>query len=117
MARLDSGAFTGRYILYRFFDDACNLVYVGQTCNLNPRIDSHRHSKDWWHEVADCRVEFLPDQASLDEAEWTAVITEHPRRNRLQYKIKREGMVRRGLVPAKYPAAESVRWGPEWDNY
>ena len=95
-------SFTGRYILYRFFDSQGDLLYVGQTCNLNQRIDNHRLSKPWWHEVADCRVEFLSDQCALDEAERRAVVTESPRHNKIRYLVAKTQVVARptgGAVP------------------
>lgn len=42
----------GHYV-YRFYDDAGNVLYVGSTTNFWHRVGGHiRDSRDWWPEVS-----------------------------------------------------------------
>ena len=45
------------HALYRFYDTADCLLYVGITANLLYRLSSHVETKPWWHEVARMTVE------------------------------------------------------------
>lgn len=44
--------------VYRFFDSADRLLYIGATNDLRTRIKAHQRTKPWWPEVA--RIEAMP---------------------------------------------------------
>jgi hypothetical protein len=67
--------------LYRFYDRAGDLLYVGITGDFGRRCAGHRRSKPWWPEVATCRIEHFPDLESAQFAEDQAVKAEEPRWN------------------------------------
>jgi len=68
-------------VLYRFYDTKGALLYVGITADLKQRFRGHAAVQPWWHEVAACRVEFLPDREALVVAERDAIYREQPRYN------------------------------------
>lgn len=72
---------TQQHVLYRFFNAADELLYVGITNNPGRRFDQHGDTKPWWTEVANIRMEVHPDRAAVLEAERHAVATEHPKHN------------------------------------
>lgn len=68
--------------LYRFFDAAGDLLYVGISVSAIQRASEHRADKGWWHEVASMTVEKVPgDRAAALEAERLAILNEGPRYN------------------------------------
>lgn len=72
---------TRPHALYRFWDSADVLLYVGITLNPGERWKQHRADKAWWEEVATVTVETYPDRPSVMEAERTAIIAEGPKYN------------------------------------
>lgn len=76
-------SFTWRHVLYRLFNSAGELLYIGITQDLNARFSWHAGHSPWWPEVADCRTEFLPSRAELQAAELKAIDVERPRYNKL----------------------------------
>lgn len=69
------------YILYRFSDQFCRLLYVGRTVNIRGRLRCHEESKEWWPQVVDIHLERFDSAEELDAAEREAIATEHPRYN------------------------------------
>lgn len=69
------------HVLYRFYDAAHQLLYVGITCNPPVRFIMHRHSKDWWSEVARIDIENFNSRDELKNAEQSAIRIERPRYN------------------------------------
>src|SRR5699024_9013718 len=45
--------------LYRFYDSAGRLLYVGITMDLSRRLAKHRQ-RDWWPDVAEADYEYFP---------------------------------------------------------
>lgn len=75
----DSGS---KYLLYRHYDGAGNLLYIGQTVRpIWKRTHDHSKDKPWFHRVRRIEVEERSDQADLDRAEQRAIKTEHPLHN------------------------------------
>lgn len=70
-----------RIALYRLYDRDGNLLYVGVTNNLRRRWDMHSRDQTWWHLVTRREAEWLPDRASAEAAEITAIQDERPRFN------------------------------------
>lgn len=78
----DTGVFV-RHSLYRFYDDADELLYVGITGSLPTRLDQHSADKVWFEDVATIRVEHFASRTELIEAEEAAIRAERPRHNRI----------------------------------
>jgi hypothetical protein len=70
-----------QHALYRFFDADENLLYIGITMNPAQRWRAHAHDKQWWHEVADIRIEKQSSRAAALTAEAVAIREECPRYN------------------------------------
>lgn len=66
------------HVLYRFFNTAGVLLYVGITNSVWRRIASHEAVQPWWAEVASATMEHHPDRKSLTHAERAAIKSEHP---------------------------------------
>lgn len=69
------------HVLYRFYNNADELLYVGITVNLTQRIEKHRGEKDWWPEVSRVGIEHFPDRQTVLAAERAAIENEKPRHN------------------------------------
>lgn len=69
------------YCLYRHFDAAGRLLYVGQSLSVLTRVSDHRKSP-WFREIATIKIERFPTKAALDEAEKSAIRNEMPPHNK-----------------------------------
>lgn len=67
--------------LYRYFDGADELVYVGISNDPGTRLGQHRLDKPWWDDVVTAKIQRYPDRASALAAERIAIRDEHPRYN------------------------------------
>jgi predicted GIY-YIG superfamily endonuclease len=77
---------TSPHVLYRFWDAAGHLLYVGITADPLGRWKTHSKDKDWWSEVVNITVENFPNRSSVIDAERTAIITEKPLYNKVHNK-------------------------------
>lgn len=68
-------------VLYRMYDQAGALLYVGITVHLGGRFDHHRRTKPWWTDVVRIEMQHFPNRAAVEEAERLAVAAEGPRYN------------------------------------
>jgi predicted GIY-YIG superfamily endonuclease len=69
-----------RTTVYRFYDSAGTLLYVGLTMNLRGRLDKH-HRRPWWPQVASMETVDYPDRESAKSAERYAIHHENPVHN------------------------------------
>lgn len=67
--------------LYRFFDSAGQLLYVGISLSAAARASQHRAEKPWWGDVARMDVEHYDNRTDAARAELTAIKTERPLHN------------------------------------
>ena len=67
-----------RTALYRMFDAAGALLYVGITGHLPARIAAHDGEKRWWQDVAAVTVEHFSTRDAASAAETTAIKSENP---------------------------------------
>lgn len=67
--------------LYRLYNAAGELLYVGITWNVANRMNTHRGLQPWWPEVADVQLETHPNRAAVLAAERVAIERERPRYN------------------------------------
>lgn len=66
--------------VYRFFDSAGALLYVGRSVSPSKRKQGHK-SKAWYELIARTEVQQFPSVALADEAERMAISSEHPLHN------------------------------------
>lgn len=67
-----------QYYLYRFFNAAGRLLYVGISNNPDRRWDEHADDKPWWGEVADQTSERAGDMHDALALEEDAIHRERP---------------------------------------
>lgn len=75
--------FVPPYMVYRLYDAAGDLLYVGQTGDFLVRIRGHFQQSRWWSEVDRWFLEPHQTMQSSIDAEIEAIQNEHPRHNRL----------------------------------
>lgn len=69
------------HALYRFFDAAGDLLYIGITNDPSKRFGRHASDKPWWEEVDRIDLERHPSREAVLAAEAAAIKTERPRYN------------------------------------
>jgi len=69
------------HVLYRFFNTAGELLYVGITNNPWSRYRDHQRDKTWFNEVASSTMQHFPSREELARAETHAIQTEAPKYN------------------------------------
>ncbi|OBS01887.1 hypothetical protein A9W98_18060 [Mycobacterium gordonae] len=70
------------HVLYRFYSQTGQLLYVGITNDPHQRFAAHGIEKPWWPRVADIKIERLNSREELAAAELEAIRTENPRYNK-----------------------------------
>ena len=66
------------HILYRFYDEADQLLYIGITADPGARMVAHSHRKTWWSQVRSIKMQNFPNQMQLIRAERQAIKVENP---------------------------------------
>lgn len=79
------GGYVTKHALYRFFDDAGQLLYVGITNDPPRRMSQHADSKPWWPQVRGMTVDWYDTRAMVAAAERRAIRVENPLNN-IQHK-------------------------------
>lgn len=122
----------GHTALYRLFNDAGRLLYVGIGSVPESRWRDHAAAKEWWPEVTRKTVEWFPSVAAATAAEAAAIDIEDPLYNvrpgyksappepqdglpRVPVRVVRDAMGR--LLDAAHYAGEITivsRQGEEW---
>lgn len=67
--------------LYRLYDNADRLLYVGTSADAQTRWEQHAREKLWWSSVARATVEWHPDRTTAMTAERAAIKAEAPLHN------------------------------------
>jgi predicted GIY-YIG superfamily endonuclease len=68
--------------LYRVFDAADSLMYVGISSRRNlRRLAEHEHGKPWWTEARRVSLQHFPTREDAAEAERDAIRDERPKYN------------------------------------
>lgn len=70
-----------RTALYRLFNDAEQLLYVGVTSRLEKRWKFHRRDKAWWPEVRIREIEWFSDRLEALRREAAEIAERRPRYN------------------------------------
>lgn len=71
----------GRTAVYRFYDKADAVIYVGITNNPAHRWAAHATDKSWWCDVATREVEWFDTREEAERIEDHLISTLHPRWN------------------------------------
>lgn len=70
-------------VLYRFYDEADQLLYIGITNDPARRFSQHESDKPWWIKVANIKLQRgFANRLDLEAAEIAAIEAERPRYNR-----------------------------------
>lgn len=93
------------HYVYRVFDHAGRLIYVGSTANLFQRLKSHR-SKWWAPQARKVVAKVHPDRRTALNAELKAIKDEQPRWN-VQGRTPGDSCFR-GLFHKPFP----IEYGP-----
>jgi len=72
---------TADHLLYRFFDAAGVLLYVGITHDLSGRFSTHSVERGWWGQWAYSTVVRYHSRAALEAAERKAIKSGKPLHN------------------------------------
>ena len=68
--------------VYRVFDAADRLLYVGCSVDVESRLRYHEQHSFWWIFRSRVETEEFPSRAEAAEAEVAAIGSEHPRWNK-----------------------------------
>lgn len=66
------------HVLYRAFNGANLLLYVGISLSPAQRFAAHEREKPWWVDVAIIRLEHFPNRETAEVAEQIAIRVEQP---------------------------------------
>lgn len=77
--------------LYRLYDNAGELLYIGIAEHWPTRMTQHARDKVWFHRIAEVRLEKHDDRASAEVDEVAAIKAESPR-----YNVVHSGRTRSG---------------------
>jgi predicted GIY-YIG superfamily endonuclease len=92
--------------VYRLYDAAGQLLYVGVAFDFNKRFKQHATHKTWWPQVARKEVIWFADRLSALTEEAGAIATEGPLHN------ARRGQSRIGLMVTKRPPSHLEGYDP-----
>jgi hypothetical protein len=71
----------GRTALYRLYDAAGRLLYVGVSHKPDVRWGQHSEEKEWWPQVDRRAIEWHDSRGSAERAELLAIADERPAYN------------------------------------
>lgn len=87
--------FSGPHVVYRCFDAAGHLLYIGCTASPATRFRKHAKQSRWWAEVASITRETHDGRTAGLHAETLAIALEHPR-----YNVRDQSPAAPTLLPA-----------------
>lgn len=68
--------------LYRHFDTTGRLLYVGISISAGTRTEQHRRASAWFEDVTRIEIQWHPNRAAAEAAEWKAIKNEKPLYNK-----------------------------------
>lgn len=102
--------------LYRFYDAAECLLYVGITQDLDGRWSVHSRIQPWWLDVARRDFEWIASREEADRAEARAIVHEKPVYNRT-HSQQTNGVWEQRMQLEMGRAVEAVRKGLRSGEY
>jgi hypothetical protein len=107
------------HALYRMFDAAGALLYVGCSARLCGRLAHHGASQPWHAEISKITVEWIENELLGRQREAAVILNERPRYNRLQLSPNSIGTKEQKLV-GRRPRGSGTRCpkcgAPKEDN-
>lgn len=98
-----------RMAVYRPYDVAESLLYVGVTKNFGQRWQQQAAQKSWWPHMARMTVDWYDDEAAAVKAEQDAIDAEHPIHNIARTNRNyRSSRVPPGTPPQKYMGSAEI---------
>jgi len=88
--------------LYRHFDKAGNLLYVGVSLDALYRLGQHKSNAQWFSSIARVTVERFPTRGAALAAERIAIQTERPHHNK--HGARPADVITRAEPPVSAPA-------------
>lgn len=98
--------------LYRHFDSAGRLLYVGIAKNALARLSGHKVTASWFSEIASVTVEHFSRRRDAERAERKAIREEGPLFNTVRYPRKKPA--RRRPAPRSAQRSEPDRYRPQF---
>jgi hypothetical protein len=86
------------HVLYRMYDRAQQLLYVGITFDPRARWRAHGEDKFWWTDVASIEIKHFRSRVAAERAERRSIQSDRPLYNVIQYVPK---AVRPDVIPPK----------------
>ena len=86
-----------QFTVYRMCSATHELLYVGQTADIQTRLKDHQ-GKNWWPEVVRIDVSHHASRAAAMIEESNAIQTEHPRENLMSRRRNGTGVTKTGLA-------------------
>jgi predicted GIY-YIG superfamily endonuclease len=68
----------GKHCLYRHYNQAGDLLYVGISTNHRRRSQQHQCGSEWYADVSKITIEWFDDKHSARQAEADAIFNEQP---------------------------------------
>lgn len=72
-------------VLYRCFDAADRLLYIGVTSGMAARFRQHGKDSEWWGDVERVETVSFPQRHLAFDAERAAIVAEQPLHNRKRH--------------------------------
>lgn len=97
--------------LYRQYNAAGDLLYIGQSLNAFKRHSSHKNASAWFDEIATMTIQKYETRADVEWAEKRAIHRENPRHNkqRPDYTPEWQGPTQPGVVSV-IPVCVGTPW-------
>lgn len=97
-----------RTALYRHFDEADRLLYVGISFSAMKRLKQHRDHAHWFDAIARVTIEWLPSREEALIAEATAIRDESPKYNIQRPTVNAEGGMARRQLPRSRTKLDTI---------
>lgn len=99
------------HVLYRMYDAARRLLYVGITMNVAGRMAEHRGEKHWWSDIATIELQHFTSRKAVERAEREAIRAERPAFNVMHVPTEREpGTGSRRTTPLRTTQIDDGPW-------
>ena len=82
---------TPKYAVYRLFDPAGALLYVGMSQNVWARLETHRAKQPWSREITKAKIAVFKNYDDMCLAEKMAIREERPIHNKGRWPARSRG--------------------------